>query len=52
MPAGERRARLEAIAAHVREHDIAAWIEAQLADLDEARREARRSLEPARSRST
>jgi trehalose 6-phosphate synthase len=34
MPARERRERLEAICAHVREHDVAAWIEAQLADLD------------------
>ena len=34
MPAAERRERLEAIRAHVREHDVAAWIEAQLADLD------------------
>jgi trehalose 6-phosphate synthase len=37
MPAAERRRRREAIAAHVREHDIGAWIEALLADLDEAR---------------
>jgi trehalose 6-phosphate synthase len=34
MDAGERRERLEAIRAHVREHDVTAWIEAQLADLD------------------
>jgi trehalose 6-phosphate synthase len=34
MPADERRARLEAIRAHVREHDLAVWIAAQLADLD------------------
>jgi trehalose 6-phosphate synthase len=34
MGPGERRERLEAIRAQVREHDIAAWIEAQLADLD------------------
>jgi trehalose 6-phosphate synthase len=34
MPALERRERLEAIRAHVREHDVAGWIEAQLADLD------------------
>jgi trehalose 6-phosphate synthase len=34
LPAGERRARLEAIQAHVHEHDQAAWIAAQLADLD------------------
>jgi trehalose 6-phosphate synthase len=34
MPATERRERLEAIRAHVREHDVSAWIEAQFADLD------------------
>jgi trehalose 6-phosphate synthase len=34
MPAGERRERLEAIRAHVREHDVAAWVDGQLADLD------------------
>src|SRR5439155_15929430 len=34
MPAAERRERLDAIRAHVREHDVAAWIEAQLGDLD------------------
>jgi trehalose 6-phosphate synthase len=34
MPADDRRERLEAICKHVREHDLAAWIEAQLADLD------------------
>jgi trehalose 6-phosphate synthase len=37
MDAGERRRRLEAIRAHVREHDVAAWGEAQLADLDRVR---------------
>jgi trehalose 6-phosphate synthase len=37
MAAGERRRRREAIVAHVREHDIGRWIEAQLDDLDEAR---------------
>jgi trehalose 6-phosphate synthase len=36
MAADERRARIEAIRTHVREHDIAAWIDAQLAHLDEA----------------
>jgi trehalose 6-phosphate synthase len=36
LPAGERRARLEAIRRHVREHDIGAWIEAQLVDLEAA----------------
>jgi trehalose 6-phosphate synthase len=34
LPAEERRSRLEAIRAHVREHDLGAWIAAQLVDLD------------------
>jgi trehalose 6-phosphate synthase len=34
MPADERRARLEGLRAHVREHDLAEWVEAQLRDLD------------------
>jgi trehalose 6-phosphate synthase len=34
MPRAERHGRLEAIRAHVREHGVASWIEAQLADLD------------------
>jgi trehalose 6-phosphate synthase len=34
MPATERRERLSAIRAHVREQDVAGWIEGQLADLD------------------
>jgi trehalose 6-phosphate synthase len=34
MPLSERRDRLEAIRAQVREHDVAAWIGEQLADLD------------------
>jgi trehalose 6-phosphate synthase len=34
MPRDERRARLEAIRAHVRSHDVTDWLEAQLADLD------------------
>jgi trehalose 6-phosphate synthase len=34
MPVEERRRRLEATRAHVRENDLAAWIAAQLADLD------------------
>ena len=34
MAEPERRARREAICAHVREHDLTAWIAAQLADLD------------------
>jgi trehalose 6-phosphate synthase len=37
MGESERHARLEAIRAHVREHDVAGWIEAQLADLDRCR---------------
>ncbi len=41
MPAAERRRRAEAIREHVRTHDIATWIAAQLADLDAAA--ARRS---------
>jgi trehalose 6-phosphate synthase len=36
MPEDERRARLEALRAHVREHDVARWLEAQLAELDRA----------------
>jgi trehalose 6-phosphate synthase len=34
MPVEERRARIEATRAHVRENDLAQWIAAQLADLD------------------
>jgi trehalose 6-phosphate synthase len=34
MPAGERRERLDGLRSHVREHDLAGWVEAQLADLD------------------
>jgi trehalose 6-phosphate synthase len=34
MPTQERRMRIEAIRAHVREHDLGAWVEAQLAALD------------------
>jgi trehalose 6-phosphate synthase len=34
LPSAERRARLEAIRAHVREHDLSAWIAAQLDDFD------------------
>jgi trehalose 6-phosphate synthase len=37
MEVGERRRRREAIVAQVRENDIGRWIDAQLADLDEAR---------------
>ena len=34
LPAEERKARAEAIRAYVRTHDLAVWIDAQLADLD------------------
>ena len=34
LPEHERRERRERICAHVREHDLAAWIAAQLADFD------------------
>ena len=34
MSADERSARIEAIRAHVREHDLTAWVEAQLAAVD------------------
>ena len=34
MSAADRRARIEAIRSHVREHDLTAWIGAQLSDLD------------------
>jgi trehalose 6-phosphate synthase len=34
MPHEERRRRVEAIRDHVRAHDVEAWIDAQLADLD------------------
>ena len=37
LSAEERRARLDAITRHVREHDIGAWIDAQLEDLDTVR---------------
>jgi trehalose 6-phosphate synthase len=39
MPADERRRRLDAIRSTVRDHDIDAWIEDQLADLERAARE-------------
>ena len=34
MDVGERRRRLEAIRAHVREHDVNSWVDTQLAALD------------------
>ena len=39
----DRRSRLEAIREHVRRHDLAAWIAAQLADVDRASTMRRRS---------
>ena len=42
LPAEERRRRLRAIQAHVTEHDVAAWAEAQLADFDRVSAAARR----------
>ena len=44
LPVDERRARLEAIKSQVREHDIAAWIEGQLEDLDAAASRGRTRL--------
>ena len=41
MPAEERSARCRAIRAHIREHDLAEWVEGQLADLDAAGAPAR-----------
>jgi trehalose 6-phosphate synthase len=38
MPAEERRERVEAMRAHVRDRDLAAWIAAQLDDLDRVSR--------------
>jgi trehalose 6-phosphate synthase len=43
MPAEERSARCRAMRAHIREHDLAEWVEGQLADLDAA-------VAPARAR--
>jgi trehalose 6-phosphate synthase len=36
MPLEERRRKLDGLRDHVRRHDVAAWIDAQLRDLDEA----------------
>jgi trehalose 6-phosphate synthase len=44
LPREERRARLEAIKRYVREHDIGAWIESQLEDLDAAASRSRTRL--------
>jgi trehalose 6-phosphate synthase len=43
MPAEERRERLEGLRSHVREHDLAEWVEAQLGDLDRVLTHARAS---------
>jgi trehalose 6-phosphate synthase len=37
MDAGERRRRIDAIRAHLREHDLSGWADAQFADLDRVR---------------
>jgi trehalose 6-phosphate synthase len=42
LPVEERRRRLDSIRAHVREHDVAAWIDVQLAALDRVAAPARR----------
>ncbi len=42
MDDGERARRIEAVRAHVREHDLSAWIDAQLAALDGVATPARR----------
>jgi trehalose 6-phosphate synthase len=44
MPEPERRRRIQAIRAHVRAHDLEAWIAAQLADLDRVRARPRRAF--------
>jgi trehalose-6-phosphate synthase len=35
MPADERRTRIDAIRKHVRAHDVSAWIDGLLEDLDD-----------------
>ena len=42
LPQAERRQRLEAIREHVREHDVGAWIDLQLAALDRVAAPVRR----------
>jgi trehalose 6-phosphate synthase len=44
LPRAERRARLEAIKRHVREHDVGAWIESELEDLEAAASRTRTRL--------
>jgi trehalose 6-phosphate synthase len=41
MPVEERRERLQGLRAHVQEHDLSHWIDAQLADLDRVLAHAR-----------
>jgi trehalose 6-phosphate synthase len=41
MSAEERRERLEGLRSHVRDHDLAGWVEAQLGDLDRVLAHAR-----------
>jgi len=43
MSAEERRERLEGLRSHVRDHDLAGWVEAQLGDLDRVLAHARAS---------
>jgi trehalose 6-phosphate synthase len=44
LPEHERRGRQQRIRAHVREHDLAAWIAAQLDDFDRGTTSGRRRL--------
>jgi trehalose 6-phosphate synthase len=44
LPRDERRTRIEAIRRYVREHDIGAWIDGQLEDLDAVRSRARTKI--------
>ena len=41
MPEGERHRRLDALRAHIREHDLEQWVESQLSDLDRVLAHAR-----------
>ena len=42
LPREERRMRLRSIQTHIREHDLAAWVDAQLSDLDRSTAALRR----------
>ncbi len=46
MAPDERRRRLHALRHHVRENDLEAWIERQLADIEEAAEQARSKIRP------